>query len=301
MSVSGGGFAFSSGDSAAKAISIDYKPESLYDSPVPGGGSQYFFQRFENDKKSYVLVLGYGGLATTVDCVRVVSGKRTLVAIKQISLDKRLAEQVEKNEMRGLKALSGRQHPNVVQFISMFRGDEGGGRQRLSFVFERCPVAAPFPLLASPNAQGCYVPTEDIDVQPTTQGCDLANNPFLLAPLTVREAVCIIRQVLFALDFFHSSTPPIVHRDIKPDNILVWAVSPCPTTGERMATIKITDYGTIRTISMGNDAEDLTLGTGTQHFMAPEVEVESGRGKASYSASVDVFSAGATFFYLVRA
>lgn len=68
--------------------------------------------------------------------------------------------------------------------------------------------------------------------------------------------------------------------------------------------VKITDYGTVRRA----DKRDLTLGQGTRSFMAPEVEVQTGEGQmagkdarptAQYDASVDVFSVGATFFYLL--
>jgi len=107
--------------------------------------------------------------------------------------------------------------------------------------------------------------------------------------------MCIMRQVLHALAHLHTSSPPVIHRDIKPENILLWACQPCPTTGERMATVKLTDYGTIRTWA----EEDLTVGSGTFNFMAPEVAESHSASKASYTTSVDVFSAGATLFYIV--
>jgi serine/threonine protein kinase len=40
-------------------------------------------------------------------------------------------------------------------------------------------------------------------------------------PLGEAEARPWIRQVCDALEYLHSRTPPIIHRDIKPDNIII--------------------------------------------------------------------------------
>ena len=248
---------------------IAFEPSKVYDSPIPGGGSMYFFRRVDvraegaASSETKLLALGSGSFATTMDCVRVLAGARTPVAIKQIAMDKRAAEAAEKEEVRGLKALSGRAHPNIVRYMAMFRGDDGGGRVRISFVFERCPLAVPFAMGTETSAAGVIIPTENVS-QPPRAGCDLANNPICRAPCTLREAVCVVRQVLHALAYLHSCAPPIVHRDIKPENILIWGSDKCPATGENLLTVKVTDYGTLRTAPGGSSAEDLTLGRGTQ-------------------------------------
>ena len=179
-----------------------------------------------------------------------------------------------------------------------------------------------FPLAvdAELNEKGVIVPCE-LPQQGAAQGCDLASNPLLKLPLTPREARFICAQLLSALSYLHSQTPPIVFRDVKPDNVLIWGVAADADTGEQLATVKLTDYGTVRRV----DTSDMTMGQGTREFMAPEVEEprvaaasaatvphkpQSGRGAASsaaappkplatYDTSVDVFSVGATFYYLV--
>ena len=40
-------------------------------------------------------------------------------------------------------------------------------------------------------------------------------------PLDEAEVLPWIRQVADALEYLHTSTPPIIHRDIKPDNIII--------------------------------------------------------------------------------
>jgi cell division cycle 2-like protein len=72
-----------------------------------------------------------------------------------------------------------------------------------------------------------------------------------------------------------------VHRDIKPDNILLAA------TGEA----KLSDFGTSREFS---DSANLLTVTGTPWFMAPEVVKGSGHG-----APADMWSIGCIFAELV--
>ena len=180
---------------------------------------------------------------------------------------------------------------------------------------------APRAVDAQSNDKGVVVPAEHLLQQDTTQGCDLTSNPFVRPPRTPREARYICAQLLSALAYLHRQTPPIVFRDVKPDNVLIWGVDSDPDTGEQLLTVKLTDYGTVRQL----DVRDMTAGSGTKQFMAPEVDEaatpqpsqscssSSGGARAAkssaasftakpvalYDTSVDVFSVGATFFYLV--
>jgi hypothetical protein len=201
--------------------------------------------------------------------VRILGGVRTPVAIKQIALDKRAAEAAASGENRGLAALAGRAHPCIVKYLACFQADEGGGRMRMSFVFERCPLAAPFLLAADRNARGALVPGGDA-AQGEREGADLMNNPVARAPLALVEAVFVVKQLLSAIAYLHAAN--IVHRDIKPENTLIWGAAR-GAGGERLLHVKITDYGTRRTAMEG---EGLTVGSGTRNFMAPEVDAATG-------------------------
>ena len=128
------------------------------------------------------------------------------------------------------------------------------------------------------------------------------NNPVARAPLALVEAVFVVKQLLSAIAYLHAAN--IVHRDIKPENTLIWGAAR-GAGGERLLHVKITDYGTMRTAVEG---EGLTVGSGTRNFMAPEVDAATGlaagrerKEVASYDGGADVFSVGATFFFLVRA
>ena len=116
-------------------------------SPIPGGGSMYMYKRLDDPvtraKKLYCL--GCGGMAATFDCFKIDGINKIPVAIKQVSLPKAAADKFEAYELRGLQAVAGRAHPNIVKYLGMFKGDDAPGKTRLSFVFERCPTAVAFP------------------------------------------------------------------------------------------------------------------------------------------------------------
>lgn len=287
--------------------------------------------------------LGVGGLAATYDGYKIDGRDRIPVAIKQVALDRKAAERFEQLHFRGLQTMSGRSHPAIVKFLTFFKGDDGGdGRVRLSFVFERCPMARAF-MIDGELRGGYLLPVESRLAQGTTEGCDLTSNPIKMPPYTHREALCVARQLLSALSYLHAALPPIIHRDVKPDNVLIWAAerrpfsagganktgapasvrSEAPRSEETFLTVKLTDYDTVRRYDMS----DLTVGSGTRPFMAPEVDVQTGtaappsssrsgggggmfsssgggagsapKATGTYGPDVDVFSVGATLFFLV--
>ena len=81
------------------------------------------------------------------------------------------------------------------------------------------------------------------------------------------------RAILEGLKYLHSRTPPIIHRDIKCDNIFVSS-----STGE----IKIGDLGLATCLT----ASHLESQVGTPYFMAPEMFEER------YGPSVDIYAFG---------
>ena len=70
------------------------------------------------------------------------------------------------------------------------------------------------------------------------------------------------RQACAGLAAAHQAQPPIVHRDVKPQNILLWGVSVNGTP-----QVKIGDFGLAQHV----DPESLmTRAAGTIHYLAPE-------------------------------
>jgi hypothetical protein len=102
---------------------------------------------------------------------------------------------------------------------------------------------------------------------------------YLLGPASPRhwsqELVQLAIDVVEALVYVHSFTPPLLHRDLKSRNVLLDA-------GMRA---KLTDFGAARYKSM-NDT--MTAGVGTGRWLAPEVI----QGQSDYDQSADMFSFG---------
>lgn len=100
--------------------------------------------------------------------------------------------------------------------------------------------------------------------------------------------VCVVFafQVCFGLDYLHRCN--VVHRDLKPDNILVWL----DLENAYKSTAVIADFGLAR------DAHATeTFYICTRHYRPPEVITNTSRG----DTSIDVWSLGCIFFELVTA
>ena len=102
-------------------------------------------------------------------------------------------------------------------------------------------------------------------------------------PLNERRALIIIRQVADALA--HAEAFGVLHRDIKPDNILVHPDD----------FVKVTDFGLSRFVT-GDDTMLTLPGTavGTPYYMSPE----QARGEVDIDTRSDLYSLGATLYEL---
>ena len=101
--------------------------------------------------------------------------------------------------------------------------------------------------------------------------------------LTLNKIVIILNDVCLGLQYLHSRTPPIVHRDLTPNNILLCY----------HLRAKITDLGMAR-ILQETDNKTLTQAPGTPAFMPPECLAE----KPVYDLAIDIFSFGGVILYI---
>jgi eukaryotic-like serine/threonine-protein kinase len=174
-----------------------------------------------------------------------------VVAVKQVflnqGLDEREADEVRQRTLREGRIAARLQHAHAISvFDASIEGDE--------------------PWLVME-----YLPSRSLAAVLGEEGT-----------LDPRHAARIGRQVADALDAAHQAG--IVHRDVKPGNVLIGSDG----------TVKITDFGISRATG------DLTLTrtgvlAGTPAYLAPEVA----RGDDSSAAS-DVFSLGATLYAAVE-
>ena len=93
----------------------------------------------------------------------------------------------------------------------------------------------------------------------------------------------ILYDVCRGLQYLHTRNPPIVHRDLTPNNILLCS----------HFRAKITDLGVAKVLHAA-DAKTLTQNPGTNDFMPPE----SVAGKPVYGLPLDIFSFGGVILYV---
>ena len=101
-------------------------------------------------------------------------------------------------------------------------------------------------------------------------------------PLNVK--LSILDEVCLGLRYLHSRNPPIVHRDLTPNNILL----------NRCLEAKITDLGVAK-VMQTTDTKTMTKAPGTTDFMPPECLAD----RPVYGVSLDVFSYGGVILYTI--
>ncbi|XP_064174655.1 serine/threonine-protein kinase WNK1-like isoform X2 [Anguilla rostrata] len=138
--------------------------------------------------------------------------------------------------------LKGLQHPNIVRFYDSWEGPSRGKK--------------------------CIVLVTELMTSGTLK---TYLKRFKVMKIKVLRSWC--RQILKGLHFLHTRAPPIIHRDLKCDNIFITG----PT-----GSVKIGDLG-LATLKSTSFAKSVI---GTPEFMAPEMYEEK------YDESVDVYAFG---------
>ena len=104
-----------------------------------------------------------------------------------------------------------------------------------------------------------------------------SNNPYpILCYYILSE---ILLEVFEAIDYLHKYEPPIIHRDIKPQNVLI--------KGDRLTGrfVKLADFGLAVAHESGSQSH--SQNTGTVNYIAPEV-IKS----RIYTTTADLYSLG---------
>lgn len=101
-------------------------------------------------------------------------------------------------------------------------------------------------------------------------------------PLSLEDAVPVIKQICGFLSRFHAADPPIIYRDLKPANIVLHPSGDC----------YLIDMGTARTYQAANDFD--TVYFGTPYIAAPEQF-----GARQTDSRTDIYALGILFYFLL--
>ncbi len=104
------------------------------------------------------------------------------------------------------------------------------------------------------------------------------------ARLAERDAIVLVRHAVAALAVAHAAG--IVHRDIKPDNLMLTA---------RKDRLKLVDLGIAKRMDDDKGLTQTGQAVGTPQYISPEQI----RGVKDIDARADIYSLGATLFQLV--
>ena len=137
--------------------------------------------------------------------------------------------------------------------------------------------------LAHPNVVNVYdVGDEDginYIIMELVEGITLKNYIERKGKLTVRETTSIAIQVAMGIEAAHNIN--IVHRDIKPQNIII----------SREGKVKVTDFG-IAKVASSNTISSVTMGS--VHYTSPE------QARGGYSdAKSDIYSLGIVMYEMI--
>nr|XP_061788295.1 serine/threonine-protein kinase WNK2-like isoform X2 [Nerophis lumbriciformis] len=167
----------------------------------------------------------------------------TWVEVAWCELQERKLSKVERQRFKEeAEMLKGLQHPNIVRFYDFWESPLKGKK--------------------------CIVLVTELMTSGTLK---TYLKRFKVMKPKVLRSWC--RQILKGLHFLHTRTPPIIHRDLKCDNIFITG----PT-----GSVKIGDLG-LATLKRASFAKSVI---GTPEFMAPEMYEEH------YDESVDVYAFG---------
>src|SRR5262245_2578657 len=207
------------------------------------------YKRFTIGKYKVLEKLGSGGMGSVYLCEHKLMRRR--VAVKVLPTAKAQDESALQRFFREARAVAALDHPNIVHAYDIDQDES------LHFL-----------------------------VMEYVDGASLQEIVKKSGPMDIPRSCDYIRQAALGLEHAHAAG--LIHRDIKPGNILV----------DRTGVVKILDMGLARFF---NDEDDVLTKKfdenvlGTADYLAPEQAIDS----HTVDIRADIYSLGATFYYML--
>ncbi len=173
---------------------------------------------------------------------------------------KKTASETEYNDLiNEISVISHLRHPNLVLFLGA------------------CCINEPLLLLYE------YLPNSSLD-----NYYNLKSNNLNKRWIPNNELLYMwISELSKAIYFLHNCHYPIMHRDVKPSNILL----------TDNLHIKITDFGLSKTIKNTSEQYKMSGCAGTMRYMAPEIFTN----KDNYDLKIDIYSLSLNIWFMCTA
>ncbi|WP_204105673.1 MULTISPECIES: serine/threonine-protein kinase [Spirulina sp. CCY15215] len=202
------------------------------------------------DRYQIVTTLGQGGMGTTYAAVDLEDNHQR-VAIKAVSMRQAQDWKIVELFEREAKVLATIKHPAIPNYLNSFHCDTESDRY-------------------------FYL------VQELVEGESIAALVNRGWKLNEKQVKYIATQILNILKYLHSLHPPVIHRDIKPQNIIV----------RPDGKVYLVDFGAVQEIYRNTLSFGGTF-VGTMGYMSPE----QFRGKVIPAS--DLYSLGCTLLFLL--
>jgi serine/threonine protein kinase len=197
----------------------------------------------------FIAPLGRGGMGTTYEAEDLTNHQK--VAIKALSLHQATEWKILELFEREARVLANLSHPGIPKYLNYFYID-------------------------TPSDRRFYLVQELIEGESLAE---LVNKGWRINEDKVKQ---IAKDVLEIIKYLQTLNPPVIHRDIKPQNILY-----CPD-----GRIFLVDFGAVRDVYRNTLTRGSTF-VGTLDYMPPEQL----RGQAFFAS--DLYSLGATLLFLL--
>jgi serine/threonine protein kinase len=230
-------------------------------------------------------------------CVKVIKD-RTNGGHRSIDLSSVDAQRMLSREVDGPSAIA---HPHVVKAHKLYRAHNAAGRVECVYVVMSVVKGAGDGVLVRQILQQFGLAAAPPEVQQRALIKELGGPPELFRYLLTRhflnenQVKFAAYQLLLALECLHNAHPrPIMHRDLKCENVLV--AREMATSAGPVPYVQIADFGHARTVParLLEDLPDLVTISPVEsgQYVAPELRTDR------YDCLVDIFSLGVIVYVM---